>query len=561
MSSGTTTAPYENLIVTPPGVGYNRFMSSTSALSVRDSQHEVATPDSHEVQAASTRGLRLKHLWTILPFAVAWFASSIDFIEPYDFWWNVKSGQIMAETGQFLARDVLVWTPVREPYYNPQWGSQLLFHWLYAASPYLLLTVRALIIAATVGVIMWLSAWKSRSLQAATLATVIAYLASWTNYGMRPQLFAFLPFVGFYFLLERKDSYPKWLPLLVPIMLFWVNVHGSFFLGVAMLGIYAFGTVLEKLGSADGRKWLTSRAAMWQAGWFAAAILATLANPYFTQIYNYFFVATNDPIARALNIEWQGPTLYDGTGQLFFINVLVFAASLYASRRRLRPTEILLILAFGYLSLTSLRNAMWWNWLAAPMTALNFATWATNRKQQREEALAPEEATDEEIRNPKSQIPNRKELPAMNWLLAVLMIGGALAFTPLWRAANPLVAPAAKPALAVGTPVELAAFLKSGRVPAPVFNYMEWGGYLENELYPQYQMFIDGRFEARQVPVWHDYLSVSRGRADWQQTLDRYGVRTLILNKEFHADLVRFVTGSPTWRPVYDDKAAIVFVR
>ncbi|HEY0072103.1 MAG TPA: hypothetical protein VGE04_19245 [Chloroflexia bacterium] len=538
-------------------------MSSTSALSARDTQGEVAIPvDEQEAHVTSTRGLRLAHLWAILPFAIAWFASSIDFIEPYDFWWNVKSGQIMAETGQFLSRDVLVWTPVREPYYNPQWGSQLLFHWLYAASPYLLLTVRALIIASTVGVIMWLGAWRSRSLQAATLATVIAYLASWTNYGMRPQLFAFLPFVGFYFLLERKDAYPKWLPLLVPIMLFWVNVHGSFFLGVAMLGIYAFGTVLEKLSSADGRKWLTSRAALWQAGWLAAAALISLANPYFTQIFNYFFVATNDPIARALNVEWQGPTLYDGTGQLFFIHVLIFAASLYASRRRLRPTEILLILAFGYLSLTSLRNAMWWNWLIAPMTAVNFASWSANRRQKRAEAKS-------EIRNlplseakgPKSAIPNRRELPAINWLLAIIIVGGALAFTPLWRESNPLVAPASRTALSSDTPVKLAGFLKSGDVPAPVFNYMEWGGYLENELYPKYQMFIDGRFEARQIPVWNDYLSVSRGRADWQQTLDRYGVRTLILSKQFHKDLIPFVTSSPAWRTAYDDKTAIVFVR
>lgn len=534
-------------------------MSSTSALSVRDTAGEGAAPGTSEQeveQVTSRRGLRLAHLWAIVPFAIAWFASSIDFIEPYDFWWNVKSGQIMAETGQFLSRDVLVWTPVREPYYNPQWGSQLLFYWLYAASPYLLLTVRTLIIASTVGVIMWLGAWRSRSLQAATLATVIAYLASWTNYGMRPQLFAFLPFVGFYFLLERKDAYSKWLPLLVPTMLFWVNVHGSFFLGVAMLGIYAFGTVLEKLSSVDGRKWLTSKPALWQAGWFAATALVSLANPYFTQIYNYFLVATNDPIARALNVEWQGPTLYDGTGQLFFINVLIFAASLYASRRRLRPTEILLVLAFGYLSLTSLRNAMWWNWLVAPMIAVNFATWAANRKQKRAETVS-----EEEIRNPQTQLPNRRELPAMNWLLATLIVGGALAFTPLWREANPLVAPAAKVALSADTPVKLADFLKSSDVPGPVFNYMEWGGYLENELYPRYQMFIDGRFEARQIPVWNDYLSVSKGRADWQKTLDRYGVRTLVLSKQFHKDLIPFVTTNPAWRTAYEDKSAIVFVR
>ena len=531
-------------------------MSSTSALSARDSQGEVATIDARETSHAVSRGgLRLAHLWAIVPFAIAWFASSIAFIEPYDFWWNVKSGQIMAETGQFLSTDVLVWTPVREPYYNPQWGSQLLFHWLYAASPYLLLTARTLIIACTVGIVMWLGAWRSRSLQVATLATVIAYLASWTNYGVRPQLFAFLPFIAFYFLLERKDAYPRWLPLLVPIMLFWVNVHGSFFLGVAMLGIYGAGTVLEKLGSPTGRKWLLSGAAAWQVAWFAAAALVSLANPYFTQIYNYFFVATNDPIARALNVEWQGPTLYDGTGQLFFINVLIFAASLYASRRRLRPTEILLVLAFGYLSLTSLRNVIWWNWLVAPMTAVNFATWASNRRQKREEAAT------EKIRNSQFQIPNRRELAPLNWLLAAIIVGGALAFTPLWRTSSPLVAPAARAAVSGDTPVELAAFLKSNDVPAPLFNYMEWGGYLENELYPRYRMFIDGRFEARQVPVWNDYLSISRGRADWQQTLDRYGVRTLVLSKQFHKDLIPFIAATPAWHFAYQDKTAIVYVR
>ncbi|HYP21087.1 MAG TPA: hypothetical protein VEY08_13520 [Chloroflexia bacterium] len=541
-------------------------MSSTSALSVRDSQGEVATAaEDHEASHTASRGgLRLAHLWAIVPFAIAWFASSIAFIEPYDFWWNVKSGQIMAETGQFLSTDVLVWTPVREPYYNPQWGSQLLFHWLYDASPYLLLTARTLSIACTVGVVMWLSAWRARSLQAATLATVIAYLASWTNYGVRPQLFAFLPFVGFYFLLERKDAYPRWLPLLVPIMLFWVNVHGSFFLGVAMLSIYGFGTVLEKLGSPAGRKWLLSGAAAWQVVWFAAAALVSLANPYFAQIYNYFFVATNDPIARALNVEWQGPTLYDGTGQLFFINVLIFAASLYASRRRLRPTEILLVLAFGYLSLTSLRNVIWWNWLVAPMTAVNLATWAANRRQKRQDA-APEEEIQSlplsEAKGPKSKIQNRKELAPLNWLLATIIVGGALAFTPLWRESSPLVAPTARAAVSADTPVEVAAFLKSHDVPAPLFNYMEWGGYLGNELYPRYQMFIDGRFEARQVPVWNDYLSISRGRADWQQTLDRYGVRTLVLSKQFHKDLLPFIAAEPAWHIAYQDKTAIVYTR
>ena len=527
-------------------------------------EERIAAPG--EVEEAQEQeqegGLRLRHLWAIVPLAVAWFAGSIDFIEPFDFWWNLKSGEIMMQTGQFLANDVLVWTPVREPYYNPQWGSQLLFHWVFSVSPYLLLTLRAAIVTGAVGLLLWLCAWKSGSLRVASVATVIAYLTAWTNLGVRPQLFAFLPFLGFLFLLERKDAYPKWLPLLVPIMLFWVNAHGSFFLGVGLIGIYAVGTLIEKMGSEEGRKWLRSREATWQAGWMGAGALATLANPYFVEIYNYFLVATNDPIARSLNLEWQPPTLNTGTGQLFFANVLILLVSFYASKRRARPTEILLILAFGYLSLTSLRNVLWWGWVTAPTLAANFAAWGDLRRRTKDGSadIDHQPPTTALTLSPQPSA-SRKEVPVLNWLFAGVLVGGAVLFTPLWREGNPLTPVSAKGALSGGTPVEVARFLERERPPAPLFNYMEWGGYLGWALYPTYQMFVDGRFEARQVQVWEDYLSVSRGRADWQKTLDSYGIRTLILSKEFHTALIPFVAQSQEWVKVYEDKMGVVYVR
>src|SRR5439155_15950541 len=170
------------------------------------------------------------------------------------FWWNVKSGEIMAQTGHFLGSDVLVWTPVRLPYSNPQWGSQLISYWLYSASPYLLLTARTVIIAAVLGILIWLCFRRSGSLRVASITALIAYFTGWTNYGMRPQLLAFLPFVLFLLLLEQKDRRPQWLPLLTPVMLFWVNVHGSFFLGVALMAIYAlpdFGSWILDFGRSD----------------------------------------------------------------------------------------------------------------------------------------------------------------------------------------------------------------------------------------------------------------------------------------------------------------------
>jgi hypothetical protein len=74
-------------------------------------------------------------------------------------------------------------------------------------------------------------------------------------------------------------------------------------------------------------------------------------------------------------------------------------------------------------------------------------------------------------------------------------------------------------------------------------------------------MFIDGRFEAREVEVWNDYLAVFRARADWAEVLDRYGVNTLVLNKTAMPSLVRFVGASPEWSKSYEDEMGVVFVR
>src|SRR5436305_13920290 len=105
-------------------------MSITTAPEAPASTEDLAAGGQAEAPALR-RGLRLIHLWAIVPLSIAWFLQSIDFIEPFDFWWNVKSGEIMAQTGRFLSTDVLVWTPVRLPYSNPQWGSQLIFYWLF----------------------------------------------------------------------------------------------------------------------------------------------------------------------------------------------------------------------------------------------------------------------------------------------------------------------------------------------------------------------------------------------------------------------------------------------
>jgi hypothetical protein len=88
------------------------------------------------------------------------------------------------------------------------------------------------------------------------------------------------------------------------------------------------------------------------------------------------------------------------------------------------------------------------------------------------------------------------DIPALNWLIAAICLGAALVVTPLWRAPQKT--------LDKTTPTAVASWLAAQPVRGPLFNYMEWGGYLEWVLYPGRRMFIDGRFEARRPQVWDD---------------------------------------------------------
>jgi hypothetical protein len=58
--------------------------------------------------------------------------------------------------------------------------------------------------------------------------------------------------------------------------------------------------------------------------------------------------------------------------------------------------------------------------------------------------------------------------------------------------------------------------------------------------------------------VWKDYRRVERGLTGWERTLDRYRVRTLVVDKTLQQDLARVLRGNEQWKIVYEDKLGIV---
>jgi hypothetical protein len=60
--------------------------------------------------------------------------------------------------------------------------------------------------------------------------------------------------------------------------------------------------------------------------------------------------------------------------------------------------------------------------------------------------------------------------------------------------------------------------------------------------------------------VWSDYLRVTNGRSGWERTLDRYGVGTVIIDKQEQRPLLSLLQRNTDWQNVYEDDQGAIFV-
>jgi hypothetical protein len=109
----------------------------------------------------------------------------------------------------------------------------------------------------------------------------------------------------------------------------------------------------------------------------------------------------------------------------------------------------------------------------------------------------------------------------------------------------------------------VAAAVRAAQPTGRLFSRFEWGEYLGYRLAPSYTIFMDGRIEIYPDRVWDEYTAITRGRADWERVLDRYGVDCLLLDTEggYHADLLPLVEASPSWQRAASSGRVTAFVR
>lgn len=504
--------------------------------------------------------LRLEHLWALIVLAGILAFLNTSPIRPHDFWWHMQAGREIVATGHIPAVDTLSFTASGRPYvYWIYWLMELALYLVYSVGGTGgVIVVNSLLITAAYGLLLWLCRRLAQSWQIAAACTLLAAALGFTNWNVRPQTMAF-PLVALFLWAiysYRQQPRRRWLIALPLGMLLWVNSHGSFFLGLLLIGIWLADEGWQFLrGSARRESRAQVRRLVPPALALAACSAACLVNPQGYRIVMYVKTMATAPVIQNLILEWMPPSPREIYGLIFMVSLLLSATVLMLSPRRPSFFQVLTFLIFGGLGLNTTRSTTWFGMVMAPVLAEHLPLLVEQARQSIGQAWGGRLA---QLSGGRPAPPTVQRI--LNYTLAALVLIGVVGSLPWFKDWIPLRKEKAG-MISAETPIEATQFLLRERLPNPIFNDMSFGSYLIWAAQPDYPVFVDPRIDLYPAKIWVHYLEISAAQYNWEERLNEYGVKTLMLRPDGQGALIQAARRSPNWQPVYEDPYAVIFCR
>ncbi len=508
----------------------------TEGLSMDPSLLEDRVPD----QWKSTRRLT----GCVVLLGIVFFYFCVKPLWHTDLWGHLSYGKLIATSRLLPTTEPLMPLSKGEPMVDSAWLSQLIGYgtistWGLAGVQGL----SALCITAACALLLHRALMRTRSLFFATTAVVMFLWLDWAPLAVvRPQLAGL---VCFLLLVHRTTSrHPRaadwwFIPLLHCV---WANLHGSFLVGIAWLGVLTVGRAIDLVRRTGTLRSLTHDQTVRRLFlWCELSAAAALINPYGIGLYGEVLSFGQNANLTALT-EWQVLDLRAPHGMVFLAMVAVLVCVYRVTPRRVASWEVLILIGLSVATLWSARFIVWW----APVAALLLVTHgraATQRWFPWQAELAPSPRTGK-------------------WsLVSVGLAWIFFAYSPLGMRLMHHREPPADRALSSFTPVAAVNYLKEHPPQGQVFNTYEWGDYLQWAGPDGVQVFLNSHAHLVPRDVWVHYMQVIQEADGWPDILDRYGVNAILLDHLNRSCLVKRLKDDPKWRIGYDDKLAIVFLR
>lgn len=471
-----------------------------------------------------------------------------------DLWGHVSYGEWMLEHRQLPQEDPF--TPLAEgvPVVATAWLSQI---WLaqIVRSGDVEWIAHAFAITVLLTHVMLFRSFRLRgtSQSVAALMVTTVFLIAWSRHAVqRPEVFGACCFAGLLWLLsdgEKAVLRNGKACALLPLFAVWANLHGSFVMGLVVLGCGLLGETIDTILQHGWRGLFAAvnRVHPWLLR-CELAVLGTLLNPYGMDLLVYSLAFPGHPNLRSV-LEWFPLEMKSLEGIPMAASWVFTAVVLRLSRRRMTATEIVLLLAMNAAVCARVRMIAWY----APVFG-----WA----------LAPH--VEEIIQRWRQRFTTREHswishltVPSPRWAaVAVLLVWMTFAVSPISR---PILGGHRRPAQQVfshDTPLGLTRYLQEHRPTGLVAAPQWWGDWLARHSDGRWHvMATTNAIHLLPQQVWTDYLAISTAEGGLERRLDRYRINTLIVGKALQPELERAVSRLPTWKTVYEDDIGLVAIR
>lgn len=508
----------------------------------------------------------LNAVWAVLPVALAGIGFGLLPLRAWDYWWQVFMGRLIEQSGSIPTQNLFLYTMAADaPSFIQPWLAQVIFYKLFVLGDIsLILLVRNVLALATIGGLTIVVKKRSGSWISASLLMLLASVFLFSLISVRTNMFVWPMFVPLVLLgYAVRDERISWAycGLFVLSAALWANLHGSFVIPAVICAGFGASAVLEygRLGFVRMRRQLV----IWAVATLLS-LLAPLLNPQGMGVYRYMFELSGSPVLRELITEWfyTTPWFPVGLGGLFYLIVAAGFALMWRARREIRAADFVLFAGFALVAGLQVRGLLWFALifpvLLAPSVAVVVGEYRARKSFEARAVVS-------------GVVTGRESL--IHVILIAMLVLPAILLQPFYAGQADIVADLQvqptreqtpwRGRVAKNLPVEATRFLRDKNMQMTLFHYADYSGYLllelqDQELYPM--LFVDQRIELPPGELWKLYGQISHGNG-WREAFERYGIDTVLADRESQAGLIAVLEASADWEKTFDGEENVVFER
>lgn len=430
--------------------------------------------------------------------------------------WHIAAGRWILENRSLPRVDPFSFTMAGQPWLAIEWGSEIIYAAAYDLAGYAgLAAVAALAVAALAAVLFW-HLCKRLGPVGLLVALTAFYLVIVPFVMARPHLLA-LPILALWtvVLLRSRDRAGDPPFALLPLMVLWANIHGSFIFGL----VVAAAVALDVLAGAGWDRRVLMR-------WLAfglASVVASLLTPY--GLAGFLHPLSISTMENLPSIgEWRASS--PEVTPLFYAVLLAGLAGLLVKRPRFTAGELLLLLFALAMAFWHVRHQAVFIILAVLLVAPRLGH-------------VPAGAT------PLFETARERRLALAGAAAAAIAILAV-------RASIPLVPQDGK-----GRPASAIAAIPPELRDRPVFNEYSFGGPL---ILAGVRPYIDGRADMYGDQFLARYLKVVNGDfREFDAVARQYGIDWTMMPPQ--SLLAKELDRRPDWKRLYAGKFAAIHAR